>query len=198
MRIRRERWLPVPKHPQYQASNLGKLKRLAGKNAAGAMLKEYIFKGNHRKVGRLVLLTFKGPPPTRHGNKIGESCARHLDDNFKNNAIWNLEWGTPKQNSEDAKRNGRIGTGSITAAKIANTLKGQKLSDETKRKISEAKRGNKFRLGIPHTEEAKRLMSITRKGRGLGKKHSLQSRKNMSDGRRRYLQLKEEEIARCP
>jgi hypothetical protein len=52
-------------------------------------------------VGRLVLLAFEGPPPSKEAN-----LARHLDDNRLNNNLWNLAWGTYKQNSEDSIRNG--------------------------------------------------------------------------------------------
>lgn len=43
-------------------------------------------------------------------------------------------------------------------------LKGKHLSEETKQKISIAKKGNKYRLGKPFTEEAKQKLSDAFKG----------------------------------
>lgn len=51
-------------------------------------------------VSRLVLEVFRGPCPEG-------MCARHVYDNDpRNNALWNLAWGTQKQNCEDRKRHG--------------------------------------------------------------------------------------------
>lgn len=54
--------------------------------------KRYIF-----RLHRLVLLTYCGPCPD------GYVC-RHLDGNPVNNAVDNLCWGTPKENSHDSLR----------------------------------------------------------------------------------------------
>ena len=53
------------------------------------------------RVHRLVLESFVGPRP------VG-MCARHLDDNRDNNNLSNLAWGTPLENSLDARSNGRL------------------------------------------------------------------------------------------
>jgi hypothetical protein len=54
-----------------------------------------------RKVSILVLEAFGGPRPE------GMECC-HKDDNFENNDISNLYWGTRRDNVRDAMRNGRI------------------------------------------------------------------------------------------
>ncbi|MFT3786653.1 MAG: HNH endonuclease [Tepidisphaeraceae bacterium] len=54
-----------------------------------------------RDVHRLVIETFKGPPPTP------DHEARHLDGHAQNNLIANLEWGLPVQNAADRRRHGR-------------------------------------------------------------------------------------------
>jgi len=56
-------------------------------------------------VHRLVLYTFRGPPPTPF-----HEC-RHLDGVHANNACDNLVWGTHKENMEDLKRHGRTTRG---------------------------------------------------------------------------------------
>jgi len=69
------------------------------------------------------------------------------------------------------------------------TSKGYKHSEETKRKMSEARRGrNNPRYGKKHTEESKNLMSENRKGKNAGpdnhnygKTFSAETRKKMSD-----------------
>lgn len=54
----------------------------------------------------LVLMAFRGPRPTpKHES-------RHLDGNRRNNAIGNLEWGTPSENTEDKRRHGTLCVGS--------------------------------------------------------------------------------------
>lgn len=48
---------------------------------------------------RLVLLAFRGPP------KRGQQ-GRHLDGDASNNFLFNLEWGTAKENGQDKIRHG--------------------------------------------------------------------------------------------
>ena len=56
-------------------------------------------------------------------------------------------------------------------------------SEETKRKISEAQKGNTAWLGRKHSEETKKRMSIAQKGHtnGLGRIHSKETKKKISD-----------------
>ena len=70
----------------------------------------------------------------------------HLDENKLNNSLSNLIYLT---RSEHAKihSNGKI------------------LSEETKKKIGEAKKGNKYMLGKHHTEETKQKMREAMKGK---------------------------------
>ncbi len=61
---------------------------------------------------------------------------------------------------------------------------GLKLSEETKRKIGEAGKGNKYNLGKKLSEETKRKMSKAARFRSpnfLGKQHTEKSKKKMSE-----------------
>jgi hypothetical protein len=118
-----EIWRDIPGYQNYQASNLGRVKRLACLDKRGGRLKEKILKVSIQKydaaghlrsfvsiglgknrvceclsVGRAVLLAFRGPPSQ------GQVC-RHLDDNIANNVLTNLEWGAQLQNVSDAIQN---------------------------------------------------------------------------------------------
>jgi HNH endonuclease/NUMOD4 motif len=53
----------------------------------------------HRTVHSIVLEAFKGPRPKG-------AVSRHLDGVRTNNTPENLEWGTSKENAQDAKRHG--------------------------------------------------------------------------------------------
>ena len=61
--------------------------------------------------------------------------------------------------------------------------KGEKLSEETRRKMSESLKGNKNSLGHKHTIETKQKMSESRKGKKLPK-FSEEHRKKISESRK--------------
>lgn len=58
-----------------------------------------------------------------------------------------------------------------TKRKISEARKGKVKSDESKRKMSEAKMGNQYSLGFKHTDETKRKISEARKGKPLSEEH---------------------------
>jgi hypothetical protein len=98
------KWLHCPRHPEYEVSEYGHLRR-KGKvrkpylQADGYLV--YCLMGHKtRKVHQLVLEAFVGPKPE------GGVC-RHLDGNRTNNHITNLRWGTRSENSKDRWDHGR-------------------------------------------------------------------------------------------
>ena len=57
---------------------------------------------------------------------------------------------------------------------MSEAAKGKTLSEETKKKIGEAKKGERHPLyGKHHTEDVKRKMSEAHKGKNAGEKHYL-------------------------
>lgn len=103
---------PIPFAPGYYVSEDGQV--FSGKRGAFRQLKSWANEHGHRKlrlsvggegvteyVHRLVAITFIGPPPEIHHE------IRHLDGDPTNNAVWNLAWGTHKENMQDAVRHGR-------------------------------------------------------------------------------------------
>lgn len=121
-----ELWRPIPGYPAYEISNYGQIKRLKmpdslGRNYrpeknlkvidhSGQMIVELFNEGQGRQyaVHILVLTIFDRVP-------IKGEWGLHWDDDHTNNYIGNLRWGTPKENSQDAIRNGSLGTGSSAA-----------------------------------------------------------------------------------
>lgn len=137
------RWKKIPKFPTYYISDTG-LIRVTGSYSDGRrktprLLKVKIGNVCLRKDGRnwwfkiaqLVLRAFIGPPPK------GKYLARHLDDNPLNNSLNNLAWGDHKDNTADAIRNGRQGTGTIVSA---NRSRGKPRPLAVRLKISATKR----------------------------------------------------------
>lgn len=127
-----EQWRDIPGHPHYQASNMGRIRSLdhqtayttpqghnktitkhgkilkpkvsAPRNGSnrGAALRVSIWedgKAVSRTVHSLVMLAWVGPRPT---NKL----IRHLDDDYTNNKVRNLRYGTPRENQLDSVRLG--------------------------------------------------------------------------------------------
>lgn len=106
------------------------------------------------RVHRIVALTFLPNP-----DNLPE--VNHKDEDKGNNRVDNLEWCTHKYNSKYGTRSARIGEKS----RINQT--GRKLSEETKRKISDKAIGRK------HSEKwkkqhAERMRKLYRQGRLTG------------------------------
>lgn len=209
----KEVWRTVPDFPRFQASMLGRIKRVAFVSARGHNLPEKIVKPTSAfhvnvaaakscSVGSLVLRAFVRIP-------LPGEVARHLDDNKAHNLLPNLAWGTRKDNAEDAVRNKRIGRGSPAAAKTSIKLQGHKHADITKKRIGDALRGKKHtpeacarmslgHLGKPLSQATRDKMSKVHKGRRLseeskakisqahkGRVHTPEARFNMSQGWKR-------------
>ena len=96
-----ERWLPVPGYAGfYEASSTGNVFSLARAATAGGTLIPQLNSAGYRVVrlsrygrvattlvGRIVLLTFRGPPP-RPGSR-----ARHGPGGRQDDSLANLHWG---------------------------------------------------------------------------------------------------------
>lgn len=105
----KERWRVIPDYPNYLVSNLGKVRRIGGKQ-----LKDkpdrfgypavWLYNGS-RESGRriktawLVLMAFVGPRP------VGLECC-HKDRNRLNSNVDNLRWDTHSSNVLDAVGHG--------------------------------------------------------------------------------------------
>lgn len=96
-------------------------------------------KGKTFKVHRLVVTSFIGPIPRG-------MVVNHINENKLDNRLSNLEICTQKKNMNHGS----------CKARISESLKGRKLSEEHKRKISESNKGKK--IG-PFSEEHKRKLS---------------------------------------
>lgn len=114
-----EIWKPIAGwEGLYEISNLGRVKTVARKTSAGnrgvpeTIRKPNIMKGYHcialqhdgkvkvYRIHRLVIEAFGYPQPT------DEHQVNHIDGNKANNCIWNLEWVTPKENTDHAFETG--------------------------------------------------------------------------------------------
>lgn len=65
-----------------------------------------------RSVHRLVAETFLIPAP-------GKECVNHIDGNKKNNSVSNLEWCTPKENTEHAIKHGLMSPDYISMNRLS-------------------------------------------------------------------------------
>lgn len=136
----------------YQVSDTGQLKRIVGYLCkTERILKQDTTKKGYktiqlhaygcrktRSIHQLVLETFVGQRPS------SVHVTRHLDGNASNNFIYNLAWGTVKQNTEDAFKHGtrfqprgsQCGTAKLTENEVLSIK--QLLIDKTytQRKIT--------------------------------------------------------------
>lgn len=116
-----EVWRAIPSHPDYQASNLGRIASKRGhrnlpfvimqpQKSRGAyhsvLLRDVNGKGEKRLVHRLVLETFIGPRPD------GMECC-HNNGVPTDNRLENLRWDTRKANGQDRIVHGTSGKGEL-------------------------------------------------------------------------------------
>ena len=110
MKKSQEIWKTVSFDSRYEVSNFGRvrggvtgaLKKLTHRSD-GYMVVAFYYGPGHtrtRLLHRLVLLAFKGEPPTP------KHQAAHWDGNKTNNVLTNLRWATSSENNLDKKRHG--------------------------------------------------------------------------------------------
>lgn len=108
-----EIWKPIEGYGNsYEASNYGNVKSLnynkTGKEQilkqfenTGGYMQVFLGKGNEPLVSVLIYETFIGPIPK--GMQVN-----HIDENKRNNAVWNLNLMTAKENANWGTRNDRM------------------------------------------------------------------------------------------
>ena len=111
-----ERWRPIPGYEgRYEVSDHGRVRSLprpyqrgcilrGERNEMGYLSVKLWRDGASReyRVNRLVATVFIRPP------EPGEVC-RHLNGDQTNDHVSNLAWGTPRENTADSRRLGRLG-----------------------------------------------------------------------------------------
>lgn len=104
-----EIWKDIPGYEGlYQVSNMGRVKRLEGYDAGGRYREEHCLKPQVDGSNYLQVYLFKNGEGTLTlvhrlvakafiPNPDGKPTVNHLDENKHNNAAWNLEWATRKE-----------------------------------------------------------------------------------------------------
>ncbi len=188
-----EVWLGIPNFPSYFISNYGRVYKIGrpsrANNGSGYIYKDkkviYIepkflntdtrrdvdlqetgFPPQRFTIAILVLTLFVGPKP-----EAGH-VARHLNDDFTNNHVSNLAWGTRRDNRIDASRNGRQSSGSDWARKVGEKLRGRKRSKQV---IANIRRGREkyFKLDAVAIRDIKSTPVFPGSGAALAKKYGV-------------------------
>jgi len=108
-----EQWLPIDDFPDYEISDLGRVRshkrkkpKILSPVSFGRYMALYLFKDTHKHVKyihQLVAQAFLGPQLNLD--------VRHLDGDRNNNCLTNLAYGTRKENMADALSHGTTARG---------------------------------------------------------------------------------------
>jgi hypothetical protein len=133
-----------------------------------------------------------GPIPVDENGRSYE--IHHIDGNKKNNHITNLIALSIKDHFEIHFKQGDYLSAHMIAQRMGKKFSGWKHKDETRKKLSELKKGKKlsedhkkrlseFRKGIKLSEETRKKMSESRKGKKV-RPFTEESRRNMSEAQK--------------
>jgi len=127
-----EEWATFPEFPTYSVSTFGRVKSLRSNkimhqqvNERGYLVTSLVYNGIRKKFKchRLVAMVFIPNP-------LNKPEVNHDDFNKCNNFFKNLEWSTPKENTEHAKRGGKRPTRKEPKPKIGEyPIRCQKIID---------------------------------------------------------------------
>jgi hypothetical protein len=156
-------------YPDYEVSNFGRVKSLPRNTTKGKILKQ-----GKQKNGYLTVMLYKdgkGKTFTVHRlvcltfleNPLNLPQINHKDENKENNKVENLEWCTCKYNI--TYNNIHI----KKILKISESMKGKTHSEETKKKISKTLKGKyigekSYWYGKHHIERQKPILQFTKDG----------------------------------
>ena len=120
----KEVWRKILNAPKYDVSNFGRVRSHLPYRNNDISLLPHLLKPSKDKDGyKKVVLQVDGRrkyfrvavlvAEAWHGPRPKGQIVRHLDGSKTNDTPKNLKWGTPKENSRDAKRHGTYAHGSI-------------------------------------------------------------------------------------
>lgn len=146
-----EIWKTIKDYPNYQVSNLGRVKSLNYLRTG----KEKILRINKDKDGYFQITLSKNGKVKTHKihrlvaehfipNPDNKPCIDHINTDRTDNNVENLRWTTQKENCNNP---------------ITKTKHRIACTEETKNKLSKANKGKQVRLGAVLTDETKNKIS---------------------------------------
>jgi len=172
-----EQWRSVAGYEGiYQVSSFGRIKRLAGKSC----LKDRLLKQSKFGIGyRRVVLSINAEKKSRPShilvaqqfipNPNNYPIVMHNDDDPENNNVYNLIWGTQKQNIQDCHKKGRAANNLPKLSGKNHPCFGKHLSYKSRKKMSDTKK----KITDQQIEMAKSLVASGISQRQAAKKSGL-------------------------